>query len=89
MGMELKELKGHTGCINSVGISSDGMQILSGSDDKSVQVWDVSKGRELKGHNRIVTLIAFSSDGMWIVSGSSDNSVRVWDVSTGMELKVL
>ena len=53
---------------------------MSGSDDKSVQVWDALTGvelRELKGHTRWVNSIAFLSDGMQIMSGSDDKSVWV------------
>jgi WD40 repeat protein len=91
-GVELKKLKGHTNTVNSVAFSSDGTQIVSGSVDNSVRVWDASTGvelKELKGHTSWVYSVAFSSDGTRIVSGSSDNSVRVWDVSTGVELKEL
>ena len=35
-GVELKELKGHSGSVNSVAFSSDGTQIVSGSFDNSV-----------------------------------------------------
>ena len=90
--MELKELKGHTDSVNSVAFSSDGTWIVSGSDDKSVRVWDASTGvelKELKGHTRSVNSVAFSSDGTRIVSGSSDNSVRVWDALMGVGLKEL
>jgi len=38
--VELKALNGHTGSVTSVAFSSDGTKILSGSGDKSVQVWD-------------------------------------------------
>ena len=80
-------LKGHTGEVNSVAFSSDGMQIVSGSYDKSVQVWDASTG--LDGHTDVVHSVTFSSDGTRIVSGSADKSVQVWDASTGIKLKVL
>ena len=80
------------GQIFAVAFSSDGMQIVSGSDRGSVQVWDASTGiklMELRGHSSIVRSVMFSSDSTWIVSGSDDNSVRVWDVSMGMVLKKL
>jgi len=83
-GLKLKEIKGQTNFIFSAALSSDGMRIVSGSDDNFVRVWDASTGVELKrlkGHTGIVTSVAFSNDGMQIVSCSSDNSVRVWDVS--------
>ncbi|KAF5319160.1 hypothetical protein D9619_008785 [Psilocybe cf. subviscida] len=78
--------------INSTAFSLDGTKIVSGSDDKSVRVWDASTGAELKvlnGHTDYVWSAAFSPDGTKIVSGSDDKSVRVWDASTGAELKVL
>src|SRR5258708_454125 len=76
----------------AVAISEDGMQIVSGSTDRTVQVWDASTGAELNvflGHSSPVSSIAISSDGMRIVSGSDDMTVRVWDVFTSAELNVL
>ena len=76
----------------SVMFSSDGKQIVSGSYDGSVQVWDASTGKELKklkGHTSWVFSVAFSTDDTWIVSGSDDNSVMVWDTSTGVNMKKL
>ena len=67
-------------------------RIVSGSDDKSVRVWDASTGRHvltLDGHTNWVRSVAFSSDGTRIVSGSEDNSVRVWDASTGRHVLTL
>jgi len=78
--------------VDAVAVSPDDKYIVSGSDDKSVRVWDASTGselKELKGHTNWVTSVAFSPDGKHIVSGSRDKSVRVWDASTGSELKEL
>ena len=72
--------------------SKDGAKIVSGSWDKSVQVWDASTGaklQQLNGHIYCVRSVAFSHDGIHIVSGSDDMSVRVWDASTGAELQQL
>ena len=77
--------EGHTGGVNSVEFSSNGTQIVSGSDDQSVRVWDVFTGvqvKVLKGHTGAVYSVAFSSDNMQIVSGSFDQSVWVWDALT-------
>ena len=75
--------------ISSVAVSSDGTQIVSGSFDKSVRLWDASTGVELKkfNHNRKIVSVAISSDSMQIVSGSY--SMHVWDALTGLELKKL
>ena len=76
-------LEGHTNGVRSVAFSPDGKQIVSGSYDKSVRVWDVSTGKELKvlkGHTNVVFSVAFSPGGKQVVSGSCDESVRVWDI---------
>ena len=61
--------------------AKDGTWIVSGSDDNSVRVWDVSTGvklMNLKGHTDTVKSVAVSSDGKkWIASGSDDSSLRV------------
>ena len=91
-GAILDQLNGHTGIVNSVAFSHDGIHIVSGSYDKSVRVWDTSTGaalQQLNGHTGCVNSVAFSHDGIHIVSGSSDMSVRVWDTSTGAALQQL
>jgi WD40 repeat protein len=61
--------------------SPDGNQIVSGSWDNSVRVWDAKTGeqlRELQGHTKMVNSVVFLPDGNQIISGASDKSVRVW-----------
>jgi WD40 repeat protein len=65
-----------TSSITCVAFSPDGNQIVSGSSDNSVQVWDAKTGKQLKelrGHTDHVTSVAFSPDGDQIVSGSTTN----------------
>src|SRR5207249_1024668 len=84
MRLEL-DLWGHTGPVSSVCFSPDGERIVSGSEDKTVTVWDAHTGQEirtLKGHNGRVWSVVFSPDGKRILSGSDDTTVRVWDVQT-------
>ncbi len=38
---------GHSGMVNTVAISPDGKYIVSGSEDKSIKVWDLLSGREI------------------------------------------
>ena len=66
--------------VYAVAVSPDGKQIVSGSHDRLVRIWDASTGNELKvlkGHTGNVNSVAFSPDGKKIVSGSDDESVRV------------
>ena len=74
---------GHT----SVAFSRDSKHIVSGSQDKTIRVWDAESGKvvvgPLKGHTNTVTSVAFSQDSKHIVSGSLDRTIRVWDAAIG------
>ncbi len=88
----VRTLKGHTWTVNSVAISSDGSTIVSGSDDKTIKIWDLATGTEkrtLTGHIQWVHCIAISPDGSTIVSGSYDNTIKIWDLATGTEKRTL
>jgi WD40 repeat protein len=69
-----------------VAVSPDGKRVVSGSDDKTVRVWDLASGRceaTLEGHGDRVCSVAVSPDGKRVVSGSGDKTVRVWDLASG------
>ncbi|KAG2343552.1 WD40 repeat-like protein [Suillus weaverae] len=79
-------ISGHTRTVHSVSFSKDGTRIATGSDDRTVRLWDAATGQPvgvpLLGHTSSVTSVSFSPDGTRIVSGSRDNTVRLWDVAT-------
>ncbi len=69
-GQELAKCKGHEDSVYSVCITADG-KIVSGSQDKTVRVWDM-QGNQLaicRGHEDAVISVCVTTDGK-IVSGS-------------------
>ncbi|KAG2494495.1 hypothetical protein HYH03_007264 [Edaphochlamys debaryana] len=85
---QLSILAQHHRAVNSVAFNPSGTLLVSGSEDKSVRVWDPLTGEQkavLFGHTGQVLGVAFSSNGQLIASGSVDSTVRVWDASTGEE----
>ncbi|MFB2835692.1 protein kinase domain-containing protein [Floridanema evergladense] len=84
-----RTLVGHSDEVNTIAVSSDGKTIASGSDDKSVKLWQLNEGKEiptLNGHSDWIYSVAISPDGESLVSGSKDNTVKVWNLKTGQEL---
>ena len=58
---------GHAGHINCVSYSPNGRQVISGSHDMTIRIWDVEtgvvSGEPLKGHIGDVYSVAYSPDG--------------------------
>lgn len=74
-------LAGHTREVRSIDFNADGTQIVSGSVDKTVRVWDVAMGIEVNmftGHTETVSSVAFSPDGKILASADSNGTIRVW-----------
>ncbi|KAG0249253.1 hypothetical protein BG011_009463, partial [Mortierella polycephala] len=85
-------LSGHTDAVSSVAFSLTGHQIVSGSWDKTVRLWDAQTGEHvstLSGHTGKVLCVAYSPTGRQIVSGGEDKTVRLWDAKTGNLATVL
>ncbi|KAF4618319.1 hypothetical protein D9613_011568 [Agrocybe pediades] len=88
-----KALGQHSSTVSSLAFSPDSKRLISGSWDKTVCLWDMTKmeqvGDPWEGHTNWVNCVAFSPDGTKVVSGSNDETLRVWDPETGKEIAVL
>jgi WD40 repeat protein len=87
-------LKGHKEWVNDVAFILGTRLLVTGSEDKSLRVWDLDTGNQvgepLLGHDAGVKKIAASPNGHWIVSGAKNGSILVWEVAaneTVTELK--
>ena len=82
--------------VNSVVFSSDGENLVTGLDDNTVKIWQVSDGSMIKsfeGHKEEttkkdesepeITSVAISPEGSFLAAGSTDGSVSLWQVSDG------
>ena len=81
------ELKGHTDQVVCVAFSADGKRIISGSEDRTIRIWDAQTGitalGPLKMHTGGLVCVTFSPDGTRFASGAKDRVVLLWDAVTG------
>ena len=85
-GSQTATLSGHTGHINSLTYSLDGIFLVSGSVDKTIKLWDVQTGGIIKtfcGHTDQVYSVSISADCTMIASSSMDKTICLWNVRTG------
>lgn len=77
-------LKGHSDTVASLSWSPDGSQLVSGSHDRTVRLWQPGSQSSLltfTGHKESVFAVAWNPDGTLIASGGRDESVRIWDTN--------
>ena len=75
--------------VKSVSITPDGKYAISGSDDGTVRLWDISHGRlagSFSGHIGLVRHSNIGPDGKHALTSSDDGTARLWDMDNGNEI---
>ena len=74
----------HTDTVNSVAFSPDGQLLVSGSDDYTFKVWDVSRQREIESLQHItdntmsqIKAVTFSPNGQRLATAGAH--VKLWE----------
>ena len=87
---------GHQGKVHFRIFSSDGKYVVTGSDDKTTKIWELSSGRLLHtleapadADGFLEETLHFSPDGRYVVTGSDDNTAKIWEVASGRLLHTL
>lgn len=89
--LELRHtLRGHTEEVYRMALSPNGRTLASPSEDKTVRLWDLEKGKVLKTleHKDPVACVVWSPNGKMLASGTSDE-VYIWDVVTGRKIRIM
>src|SRR5687767_1828584 len=76
----LRTLEGHQGAVNSVAFNAQGEMLASGSDDRTVKLWETQTGkllRTIEGHQGVIYSVAFEPQGDTLASGGHGNTVKL------------
>lgn len=78
-------LKGHRHSINALDFSPDGRVLISGSDDRTVRIWNMRDGssRILGNSSSFIRSIRFSPDRQHIAAGNTSGELFVWEPRSG------
>ncbi|WP_026104039.1 WD40 repeat domain-containing protein [Anabaena sp. PCC 7108] len=83
---QIHTLMGHSHIVNSLAISANAKYLVSGSQDKTIRVWNLVTGElihTLKSHREGVFAVSLSPNEQIIASGSADKTIKLWHLETG------
>lgn len=78
----LNVLKDHVSAVMDIDFSPTGEELVSASYDKTIRLWDRSRGhsRDIYHTQRMqrVFCATFTPDAQYVLSGSEDGNIRLW-----------
>ena len=90
----VKDLTGHRDQVNSVAFSPDGTLLVSGSEDSTIKIWDVSQWQNIETREPItvrisspVHTVVFHPDGQLIAT--SGRHAKILDITNQAEIATL
>ncbi|XP_070579635.1 serine-threonine kinase receptor-associated protein-like [Ptychodera flava] len=79
----------HKHIVKTVDFSQDGNQLLTGSNEKLLRIFDLNKPEAepmvFSGHTSNLKDALWCHDGKRIISAAEDKTIRLWDISTQTE----
>ncbi len=84
-------LYGHEDRISAIALSPDGETLATGSQDKTIKLWNVETGKLIctfgnyltwGAHTEGIWSLTFSRDGEILASSSHDGTIKVWNLRT-------
>ncbi|KRY38861.1 Transcription initiation factor TFIID subunit 5 [Trichinella spiralis] len=81
---------GHLSTVNCVAFHPNSNYIATGSNDRTVRLWDLLDGKCVRlftGHQDAIQSLYFSDDGHVLASGGLSGQVMLWDVAMAARLE--
>jgi transcription initiation factor TFIID subunit 5 len=88
----LRLMTGHSSDVTCCTWHPQLTMIASGSDDRSVILWDIRSGssiRSLIGSTSPISCISISNDGQALIAGCDDGNVILWDLNISKQIAIL